>query len=227
MTMAFDPAPEWPMQLRNARGLHGALTALRGKRHDRFPAWSLSPWRAGWAVYVADFVEARAWASHSLNGTLWDRPTTFSFGALARLRAPVNVKRGRSRVRVDALTPIVTRSMGGANPCTRPTSDTLRGALDGELLYRLSPTHRHNAPNEDAWTKWVRPRVQIEMVERHTEPVHTPLGGKYGDVAGWQGYVVVDVNAVALWLLFATERAMGFGGRVAFGFGRIRVTTCS
>lgn len=227
MTLAFDPAPAWPMELRNARGLHGALTALRGKPHERFPAWSLTPWGAGWGVYVADLAEARAWAGRRLSGTLWDRPTNIRFGPLVRWRAPDTPKRGRSRVRIDSITPTIVRSMGGKNLCTCPTADILRGALSGELLYRLSPTHRHDTPDEDAWTQWVRPRVQLDLVERHTEPVHTPIGGKYGDVAGWQGYMIVDVNAVALWLLQATERATGFGGRVAFGFGRIRVTPCS
>jgi hypothetical protein len=227
MSFTFNPAPKWPLELRNARGLHGALTSLRDKSHDRYPAWSLSPWMLGWGVYVADLTEARAWASHGFNLALWDRPTTICFGPLLRLKAPVPPRRGRSRVRIDAITPIVTRSMGGTNPCTCPTNATLRGALNGELIYRLSPTHRHDAPGEDEWTKWVRSRVQIEIVARHTEPAHTPMGGKYGSIAGWQGYVVVDVNAVALWLLLATERAMGFGGRVAFGFGRIRVTACS
>lgn len=224
MTIAFDPQPRWPMQLRNARGLHGALTTLRGGPHERYPAWSLRPWLGGWAVYVADTGEARVWAGNTLNGALWDRPTAFQFGPLVKLRAPAVPKRGGSLVRIDAITPIVTRSMGGLNPCTCPTVDTLRGALSGELLYRLSPTHRDEAPGEDAWTQWVRPRVQVELVERHTEPARTPLGGKFGVVEGWQGHVVLRVNAVAYWLLLATERATGFGGRVAFGFGRIRVT---
>lgn len=222
--MSFDPRPHWPVELRNARGLHGAITALRDRGHERFPAWSLFPYQNGWAIYFASTDEARGWAASCVNGALWDRPTTFSFGPLVRLKSPVVPKRGRSLVRVDTITPVVTRSMGGTNPCTCPTTDTITGALAGELLYRLSPSHRDDAPGEDVWSQWVRPRVAVELVERSTEPAHTPMGGKYGSVAGWQGHVVLRVNAVAYWLLLATERATGFGGRVAFGFGRVRVT---
>ena len=226
MTLNFDPLPKWPMELRNGRGLHGALTAIRDVPHGRMPAFSLRPWQSGWAVYFADTDEARRWAGTRVNGSLWDRPTAFAFGPLVRLRNPIVPKRGRSIVRVDAVTPIVTRSMGGTNPCTCPTAATIAGALSGELLYRLSPSHRNDAPGQDVWTQWVRPRVQVELIERHTEPAHTPMGGKFGSIAGWQGHVILSVNAVAYWLLLATERAMGLGGRVAFGFGRIRVTPC-
>jgi hypothetical protein len=226
MTLDFDPPPRWAMELRNARGLHGALTALRDRPHTRYPAWSLVPWQSGWGVYFADLTEARGWAGKNFHGSLWDKPTVFRFGHLLRFKAPVDVKRGRSRVRIDAITPIITRSLGGSNPCTCPNNDTLRGALAGELLYKISPNHRNDAPDGDEWASYVRPQVQIEIIERQTEATYTPLGGKFGTIAGWQGHVVAEVNAVALWLLLATERAMGLGGRVAFGFGRIRVTSC-
>ena len=226
LSVDFDPRPTWPLELRHTRALHGALTTMQDRPHRRYPAWSLRPWLSGWAVYFAALSDAQAWAGKTLNGALWDRPTAFRFGPLVRVRAPESGRRGHSRVRVDIITPIVTRSTGGTNPCTCPTKDTLTGALAGELLYRISPTHSDETPADDVWSAWVKPRVRIEIVERHTEPAHVPLGGKYGSVAGWQGYVILDVNAVALWLLQACERGPGFGGRVAFGFGRIRVTPC-
>jgi hypothetical protein len=212
------------MALRNARGLHGAITHLRDGIHGRWANWALIPYRDGWGVYWSSTEEAAMWAMRTVNGALWDRPTAFRLGPLVRMRAPVGLRRGHQRVRVDALTPIVTRSMGGTNPCTCPTTDTIRGCLSGELLYRLSPSHRKDSPGQDVWTQWVKPRVQVELVERHTEPVHTLMGGKYGRVSGWQGHVVLEVNAVARWLLVACERGIGFGGRTAFGFGRIRIT---
>jgi hypothetical protein len=227
MTVTFDPLPHWPAELRNLRGLHGAISALRARdHHDRFPAWSLRPWLNGWAVHFLDDAEAREWAGKSFHGALWDRPTRFSFGPLVRMRAPVVSRRGRSRIRLDVLTPVVLRTDGGAKPCTLPTAEAILGALRGEMLYRLSPSHRDDAPGQDAWTQWVRPRVRLQIAERNTESCHVPMGGKYGVVSGWQGYVILDVNAVAYWLLVAAERTIGLGGRGAFGFGRIRVSPC-
>jgi len=65
--------------------------------------------------------------------------------------------------------------------------------------------------------------AELRLVERHTEARHVPIGGKYGTVSGWVGYVILDCNAPAYWLLKAAE-TLGLGGRTAFGFGRIKVT---
>jgi hypothetical protein len=225
-TIQFEPRPRWPMHLRNARGLHGAITMLRDRPHGRWPAWSLFPCADGWAIYWSENADAERFANAHLNGALWDAPTLFRFGDLFRMRAPTDRKRGRRFVRIDAITPIVTRSVGGTAVCTCPTEDTIRGALTGELLYRLSPMHRGDAPGQDAWTQWTKPRVMLRMVERVTEPAHTDCGGKLGRVSGWQGSVTLETNATARWLLQACERGIGLGGRTAFGFGRIRVTSC-
>jgi hypothetical protein len=145
---------------------------------------------------------------------------------VVRLRSPSIPTRGRRRLRVDAITPIVMTTMARARSHVCPTGEILQSSLAGGLCYRLSPTHRDDSPKEDPWSRWVQPRVCLSLVERHTEPVHVPLGGKFGRVSGWQGHVIVEVNAVAHWLLVACERGIGLGGRTAFGFGRIRVTPC-
>lgn len=226
MTVRFSPAPRWPMQLRNARGLHGAMTAIHDRPHTRWPAWSIFPYAGGWAIYWVSDDDAVRFAGRTISCALWDRPTDFVFGPMARMRTPAGLQRARRTVRVDALTPIVTRSDGGLRPCTSPTDETILGSLRGELLYRLSPTHRHDAPGEDLWTRWVAPRVALRIVDKDTEPVHIDLAGKLGTASGWHGHIVVEANAVARWLLTVCERGIGLGYRTAFGMGRIRVTAC-
>lgn len=227
-SVTFDPRPRWPMQLRNARGLHGAITTLLDRGHGRWPAWALFPCADGWSIYWSRDEDASRFASKRIQGALWDEPTVFGFGPLFRMRVPSGPSLGRRkrRLRIDAITPIVTRSSGGKTPCVRPTDDTIRGSLDGELLYRLSPTHSDASPGQDAWTQWTRPRVMVHIVEHGSEPVYTDCGGPLRQVAGWQGHVIVEANAVAHWLLTLCERGIGLGGRTAYGFGRIRVTPC-
>lgn len=215
MTVAFDPLPRWPLELRNTPGLHGALTALGGVGHGaRFPAFALIPWLSGWAVYwFRD--ECLDRANKRVSGALFDRPTQFAFGPLVRFRSPRVARRGRQRVRIDTITPIVIRSNGGATPCVRPAASNLVSAIGAEFLHRLAPSPE--------WDRYVAERIRMEMVRVDTQPATVRFGGKYGLVRGWEGSVIVEVNAVARWLLEVASR-VGLGGRTAFGCGRIRIT---
>jgi CRISPR/Cas system endoribonuclease Cas6 (RAMP superfamily) len=68
--------------------------------------------------------------------------------------------------------------------------------------------------------------VRLELVERDTLPSTLSLAGRdgsLGNMRGWVGYVIVDCNAPAHWLLEVAAR-IGFGGTTSFGFGRIKVT---
>lgn len=67
--------------------------------------------------------------------------------------------------------------------------------------------------------------ARLEIVENETRAAHLTLGGKYGTVSGFDGWMVVECNAVGEWLLRVAE-TMGLGGRVAFGLGRIVVSGC-
>lgn len=213
-----DPLPKWPMEHRNVRGLHGALTALVDNGHPgRFAGFSLVPWprgSLGWGVYWRT-PEGCKLAGGTWEGTLWDRPTRFRFGPLVRMRTPDIRKRGRRRLAIEAITPVVIKSnnshTGRVDYRTTPTADSLRSAISVEFPMRVG-------------VQIERDSVCLELVEHDTQIVRTQLGSKYGTVPGWVGRVVVETNAVGHWLLEAAARGPGLGSRVGFGFGRVRVT---
>jgi len=212
MSVEFDPRPKWPVELRNARGLHGAMTSLLDVGHEaRFPTFSLRQIARGWAVHWWHESGMR-FALQRINGALFDRPTTFRFGPLFRLKAPIVKRRGRQRVRLDTITPVVIRTKGGASECVRPSTPAIVEALGGEWLQRFGL--RYLAEQD---------LIRAEVVGVSTEPTSIPFGGKYGTVRGWSGAVELEVNAVSRWLLELASR-VGFGTRTAFGCGVIRVT---
>lgn len=216
MTMGFDPLPRWPVELRNTRGLHGLLTSLLGLPHAHHPQWALRPWQSGWAVH---WMHARGlgFAVQEVGASLYERPTRVAFGPAVYLRAPQIATRGRRRLRLDTVTPVVRAAEGKARPEVRPSTVSLGHALD-DFAHRVAPS----AP----WFDWTRARIRVEAVEVATEPAHVELGAKYGMVHGWQGSLVVECNAVAHWLLVAASR-IGLGSRVAFGFGCVRTSEVS
>lgn len=216
-TVTARPIPKWPIELRNTRGLHGALTtALDVGHHPRFPAFAIRPWDSQWAVHWLHPAGERLVAS-AVNVPLYDRPSELRFGPPVRFRAPVIAKRGHRRIRLETIMPVVIRTNGGAEHCVRPTADAIRNTIAGEALNRIAP------PGVDGWAEYVRERARVETIEIATEPEHIQLGAKYGVVHGWSGRVDLDVNAVSHWLLVAASR-IGFGSRIAFGFGWMRVT---
>ena len=212
MSISVQPAPKWPIEMRNTRGLHGAMTAILDIGHmPRFPLFALRPWKSGWAVHWWH-PSGVALAGKTVHGTLYDRPTVFTFGPAFRLRAPTVRRRGHQRVRLDVITPVIFRTQGGARECVRPTGDAFLGTLGGEWLTRFG-------------LAWMRERdlIRVETVDVRTQPVRVHMGDKYGTVAGWEGSVDLDVNAPARWLLEVGART-GLGSRTAFGFGRIALT---
>ena len=213
--MTFDPFPTWPIELRNTRGLHGAVTTILGEPHGRWPKWALIPWENSWAVYW--FTDAgMALATKTVNVPLYDRPTSFRFGPLVRFKNPKVLRRGRQQVQIDSVTPVVWTNNGREKSVTKPDASHLLNCLNGEFATRLAPSER--------WKEWTKDRVTLELVSRQTQPASVFLGDKYGVVHGWTGSMVLSVNATARWLLHAAER-LGLGSRTAFGFGRIRVTS--
>lgn len=211
-TITLTPEPRWPVALRNARALHGVLTKLSDRPHDaHLPGWSLFPYADGWAVYWQipegePLVAARAHRVNVFNG---DRMLTF--GPLLRVKAPTVRRRGHQRVRVDAITPVVVRSMGGRVARLTPDAPSIISALTRFYPQRLGleipPEH-----------------VCVEVLSHETFQEVVPVGGKWGLVRGWVGHCVLEVNAVARWLLECADRGLGLGGRTALGFGRVRVT---
>lgn len=220
-SIAIQPLPRWPIALRNTRALHGALTAILGAGHRaRFPNFSIFPTSSGWGVHWVR--NAAHGLPFEISAPLFDVPTRFRFGPRVRFRAPAVSRRGRARVTIEALTPVVIVSSGRTVMHTRPTKESILSAIGTEFPNRLTEDLGWRDDLRGQWARWVRDRAQVVLVDAATEPAHVPLGGKYGTVAGWTGSVTLEVNATGRWLLGAAER-IGLGSRVGFGFGCIRV----
>jgi hypothetical protein len=210
----------WPLEHRNLRLLHGALSVLADVPHDRAcPAFALAPTSHGCGWYVHWWSEdvALRLAGRTHEVRIARQPVDLTFGPLVRVRAPAAPPRGRRRVRIDALTPVVISKTGKQEVYTAPTTERLMSALANASGQRFGLAARIGlTPQEIA-------NVQLELVERSTEPATVPIGGHTGTIRGWVGSVVVDANASARWLLECAARGLGLGGRTAFGFGRVRV----
>lgn len=223
-----DPLPKWPVAHRNIRALHGAMSAIlgeaTGEAHDpggegrsRWPNFSLVPWprgSLGWGVYWRTAPGA-ALAGHTFQGVLFDRPTTFRFGPLVRVRSPKIARRGHQRIIVDAVTPVCVTTMGRTVWHLRPTTTILHSALTNTLPGRVGLPLDFDPST--ACLDVITDATRVERVE---------VGSKFGVAKGWVGQVVVEVNAVARWLIEAAARGPGLGSRTGFGFGRIRVSEC-
>jgi len=222
----WAPAPRWPMEHRNVRALHGAISTICGHGHRRWPSFTIRRHGDAWAVYWSDEATAARVAGASIDGMLFDRPTTFRIGPLFRMRAPSDLGKGIRTVRIDTLSPVVISCYGRTVVRECPTDDSLMSSISGEILYRLSPSHCDEHPKSDPWARWMKESIKIKLVSYHTHVKSVSLGGKFGSIPGWAGKLFVECNAPAHWVLVALERGLGLGGRTAFGFGQIRVTPC-
>ena len=210
----ISPPPRWPIEHRNVRQLHGLVSVLLNVPHQRWPEWSLVPWSAGcgWGLYVRREECLSRLAGKTFEASLYDRPVEVRCSPVVRVKAPAALRRGHRRVRVDAITPVVITSDGHTVHRTAPCGSSLISALTCELPGRLG------------LDIFDRSTARLEMVSNETHPENVYLGGKFGVIRGWVGSCLVEANAVARWLLHAAGRGPGLGSRVAFGFGRIRVT---
>lgn len=213
------PPLRWPIEHRHARVLHGAITAVMsrfGVHHDpNIPEFALIPWSRGigWALYVRNEACAREMAGRGHEARIYEQSVTLTFGPIARLKWPSNCPRQRSLIRLDAVTPIIVRANGRVDNAngSRLHSGNLHSTLTACLPQRVNVAI---AP-ETVRTSIVKSdNVQQEKV---------PLHGKFGVATGWVGSWVVECNAPGLWLL-RLAASIGLGGKVAFGFGRVRVT---
>lgn len=209
--LSVSPAPRWKVELRNTRSLHGLVTALGILHHPTIPQFTLVPWPTdfGWGVYTQHDAAARAVAGREHRARLFDQDVTAQCGPLARLRAPVVTHRGRRRLRIDAITPVCVRA-DQESMHTMPTSENLHSTLASWLPRRLGI----EVPGDE---------LVLELVSRETQPATVETGGKFGATRGFVGHCIVETNAVGEWLL-RVSALIGLGGRVAFGFGRVRVS---
>jgi hypothetical protein len=203
------------MEHRSVRALHGMITAALGTGHGLLdPDFALVPIKSrfGWAVYFADYADAERLGCTDVPSRLFDQEVTLSIGVPWRRTAPCVPKRGHRKLRIDAVTPVCSQSMGRSQIRTCPTTEHLVSALSINMPRRLK------------MPDWSPEHLALELVSHETQPGTVMLGSKFGAVRGWVGSVIVDTNAVGEWLLRCCE-VTGLGGRTAMGLGRIEVSS--
>lgn len=215
LDISFGPRPKWPIELRNMRGVHGAISAILSeacgiKHREHVPTFAARIHDAQsirvvvWDPRAAELEDAK------INGVLWDKPTEFHVRDVVAVSSPErSLKRGRRKVRLTAITPVTMSKDGHSRPEVRPCKASIERSISGNMF-----AGRLGVSDPDV--------VRAEIVKIRTEPSHVQLGGKFGTVPGWLGDVEMEVNAPGLWLLRVAEK-VGLGSRVAFGFGRIVV----
>lgn len=188
--------------------LHGMVSTIRAKNHHPHQAdFALFPSHAGsgWSIYLPSDDEVRDLAGTEHRVKVGERSAKLLFG-LPRAVPDGPCVRGRQRLRLHAISPVVIRSMGGKVARTEPTGESLTSTLRGTLARRIG------VPLDG---------VDVLVTADHSRPVleHMP---KLGYVRGWVGSVDVDASERAAALLYAAQH-VGLGGRVGYGCGRVIV----
>lgn len=217
-----------------ARVLHGALHRAVDVGHSRAaPAWSLvlpSPRDARlWLVaYRADVLD-RLPRSVLLAGD--DEPHELAFGLRSVLRAPPARAPGSYRVRVHCETPLVLRR--GISRAARERGERdphdLQDApatISGSLLQVATRIGLAGIAHDHVVTTVRKRDVERVMDDDGEDGVrvgsHWRIGEHRGRIACLVGWLDVECNAPARWLLDCAER-VGLGAKTALGFGRVRV----
>lgn len=223
-------SPPRALTLHAMNPLHGSISAALGRGHARLSEWAIRFVDRSTSPSSVVVAFARAEDAETLRARPWTlrlgrAAHTVTLGSwIARMKPPPPIAPGRYRVRLDTVTPVVIkhsvrvdgrRDQSRAVHHTRPTAQNFVASLACTLAPRIGLT-------------LAREDVLVELVEARTEPSRDVLRGGVGGIrmhaAGWEGQVVLDVNAPALWLLECAARGMGLGGRVAFGFGQVQIT---
>lgn len=224
MGLALHPQPKWPIELRNVRALHGALTVILGRGHGaRIPYWSLyqSPAsHSGWVVHWMH-PDAGRLADQLVEAVLFRKPTYVRFSAAHRIKVPT-VAPGPHVVKLTTVSPVcIGRSVGDEVRrkayYSQPCESNLVRSFGGEWLQRVLD-RRTTAPERSAFVDSLRCRIVLDR----TRPSELSLGPKLGRIQGWEGELVLRVNAQMLWALCVSER-LGLGARGAFGLGQVKV----
>jgi hypothetical protein len=224
LPLALDPCPAGGVALADTRAVHALLTGAFGQDHNTLvPTFALllTPTPSGWSVLHRDRALALQWQGRSWRGHWFGRgEVRATFGACSVPYTPEFSAPGLYRVRLLAHTPVCVRnSVQDKTTYPHPTGPSLVGALTGGLRERLSLRRQG-----------VEGCVRLRMVEHHTETVRQ-RSSRFSDepggfLAGWRGRVVVETDALGLWLLRCAER-IGLGGRVSLGFGRVELEEVS
>lgn len=229
--LVLNPPPAVPIPHTHATSLHGIACRSVGLEHDRTRADFVlrqDRVRSGWGVYFVDGAVARRLSCAPMPGLhLEGRPWGICYGpGVVVPRAPSHIPAGRYRVTLTTLSPVVIRRSADGKTLVRiaPTAASLRASLTGlEFFRRLGWTER----KPPAWTRDVVLLLcgHDTRRERVDSDGHWNAGDGqgHGFVTGWSGTVEIETNAPGLALLRCAE-VVGLGGRVAVGFGQVRVT---
>ena len=213
MELHFDPplhaSPRYAAEgLR--RHLHAMVTGLVARDHHGYlPAWALVPLApSGWGVLLYDPADAERLrgVAHEARVGGW-RGTVTLGPAMSSPRTPAALAPGRYVVTLDTITPAHHVSAGRTRAVTQPGVETVLSALSLALqMAGVSPAGRQH----------------VEAVACDAQPERVTIGGHSGAVAGWVGRLTIECNAPAAWAL-QIAAIVGFGGKCAFGLGRVRV----
>lgn len=213
---ALDLGLTTEVDLGSVRLLHGALSAVYDRGHDRTrPGWRLVPvapqrWRVLW-LDVGTAERLRATVEERRIG---ERADLLVWGAaIARPRAPAPLAAAVYRVTIDTRGPVSFARNEHTEAVTSPGAGTMEAAA---LRHLALAGVEHGRG------------VEIREVEARTSPVALHMGGHLyrgagrGDVIACEGRITVICNAVAAWALQLAE-VYGLGGLTAFGLGGCRV----
>lgn len=207
------------LELHECSWLHAALTGALGRNHQRPSAhtrsdWTLVPWRSqsGWAAAWWSEADALALATTSRHSRIGARDVQLRFGAPIRVHAPPTYATGVHLARVTLRTPLVVSSTNS----------------DGQ---KVSKRRADDAAMTNAtWTlarkmELFPGTLTLRVLDARTEYVPIYYRGKVGRVDGLVGTVDVACDATSRYVLEAASRGLGLGSRVAYGCGRVEVTT--
>lgn len=216
-------APFRRASLREASIIHALVTRSLGghqaapvERDFALICSDLAP--SGWGVYVSSDEAVSLLRREARTFPFVNRPVTVTFGAPVRLRVPaaVGASDGASLVRVDTVTPVVVRSTAKGPLSIRKTYTKATSRCVWVCLTAVAKRLGIDVDPE---------RIAVEVVEVQTDHQVARVGKKldgHGRLESWDGWFVARVNPLARWLLDVAALT-GFGGRTAYGFGRIRV----
>lgn len=202
--------------------MHGVMVALTRTPHAQrppFAAWP-DPRHRCWRLLLPPGDALQQLAERRLHVPVGSRTREVDVGPAHVLVAPCPRGVGPHRVALVAETPVLIRSVDAGrktrHTSPRPTPTGLASALAVTLAGRLG------LGTFDARTIPLTLRADAtSAADVNLRSRDRTLGGT-GHFCGWTGRVELETSAMGAWL-FECAAALGVGGRVAYGFGRVRV----
>jgi len=209
----LQPPPRWRVVLRNTRALHGVLTQVWGRPHDRRePNFLLMPWKGGCGWAAQWLVEGAESLPSRLDVNVFNGERRLLLGPPIRLKLPPLPVEDEYVLALETMTPVLIRHGGVTR--TEVEASNIVSALCMSSVIERAIGGRADAS-----------RIQLSIVHQDTRPSKVHVGGGWGGcgiVVGWEGVLVMRANGYAKRLLDLAA-LVGIGGRGSLGFGRVRV----